>query len=53
MPTLLNHFSWGIDKQSKYKLDKAMVDINNWKQFKGKQISEDEVMVLKYIFEHL
>ncbi len=51
-PTLLNHFSWGIDKQSRYKLDKAIEDLYNWKQFKGKEISEDEVMVLKYIFEH-
>jgi len=52
IPTELNNFSWGTDKSNQYTFDKAIVDINNWKQFKGKQISLDEVKVLKYIFEH-
>jgi UDP-N-acetylglucosamine diphosphorylase/glucosamine-1-phosphate N-acetyltransferase len=52
IPTVLNNFSWGTDKNNTYTFDKAIDDINNWKQFKGKQISSAEVKVLKYIFEH-
>lgn len=51
LPTLINHFSWGTKNRSRYNWDKALEDINNWKKLKGKILSDDEVSVLKYIFE--
>jgi len=51
LPTLIEHFSWGTKNSSRYNWDKALQDINNWKKLKGKVLTDEEVAVLKYIFE--
>ncbi len=38
-PKFVPSFSWG---EEKYNLEKALEDINNWKKFKGFEISEKE-----------
>lgn len=51
-PKYLPNFTWGFDDIEKYKLEKAFADIENWKQLKGKTLTENEKSILKYIFEH-
>lgn len=51
LPTLFNHFSWGTQLMSKYNFDKAIADIDNWKQLKGKKITAEEVQILRFIFD--
>lgn len=41
-PKLISNFSWGVDGITKYKLNKALVDIDNWKKMKGMAISDRE-----------
>ena len=48
-PKFIDDFTWG--KNEKYKIDKAIEHIKNWKQLKGKEFSEHEMSVLKYIFD--
>lgn len=52
LPTVLHHFSWGTQIMSKYIFEKALTDISNWKQLKGKKISVEEIAILKYIFDN-
>jgi UDP-N-acetylglucosamine diphosphorylase / glucose-1-phosphate thymidylyltransferase / UDP-N-acetylgalactosamine diphosphorylase / glucosamine-1-phosphate N-acetyltransferase / galactosamine-1-phosphate N-acetyltransferase len=40
-------FSWEIER---YELEKALKDIDNWKQLKGKRITEDEIQLLTNIY---
>ena len=51
-PKYLSSFSWGNDGIDRYEFDKAITDIENWKQLKGKKLSKNEKSILKYIFEH-
>jgi len=48
LPKMIPNFSWGITKG--YLLDKAIEDIQNWKNMKGFQISDPEKEVLKALF---
>lgn len=50
-PTLFSDFSWGADGITKYKLDKALVDIDNWKKLKGLTISDNEKQILTDIYK--
>lgn len=50
LPKQLNNFSWGLDET--YTLEKAIKDINNWMYFKGEKLLEQEITVLKYIFDN-
>lgn len=50
-PKFIPDFSWGVDGSTKYRFDKAITDINNWKRFKNKQLSGNETAVLKHIFD--
>ena len=52
-PTFIPDFSWGVDTATKYKLDKALVDIDNWKRLKGQIISEREKQILTDIYKLL
>jgi UDP-N-acetylglucosamine diphosphorylase/glucosamine-1-phosphate N-acetyltransferase len=52
LPKYLPNFSWGTSGKSNYDLQKALRDIRNWKNLKGKQLSSAEENVLTYIFEH-
>jgi UDP-N-acetylglucosamine diphosphorylase/glucosamine-1-phosphate N-acetyltransferase len=49
-PTFIPDFSWGYKPVVKYEWEKAIRDIQNWKQLKGKTLSEEEIKQLKLIF---
>lgn len=51
-PKFIPGFSWGSDGLQRYQLEKALVDIEDWKKLKGKSISAKEKEILKYIFEN-
>jgi UDP-N-acetylglucosamine diphosphorylase / glucose-1-phosphate thymidylyltransferase / UDP-N-acetylgalactosamine diphosphorylase / glucosamine-1-phosphate N-acetyltransferase / galactosamine-1-phosphate N-acetyltransferase len=50
-PTFIPDFCWGADRTTKYKLDKALADIDNWKKLKGLTISEKEKQILTDIYK--
>jgi UDP-N-acetylglucosamine diphosphorylase / glucose-1-phosphate thymidylyltransferase / UDP-N-acetylgalactosamine diphosphorylase / glucosamine-1-phosphate N-acetyltransferase / galactosamine-1-phosphate N-acetyltransferase len=52
-PTFIPDFSWGVDGTTKYKLDKALADIDNWKKLKGLTISDSEKQILTDIYKQL
>lgn len=45
LPNIIPDFSWGC-KGVKYKTDKALVDIDNWKKLKNQSLSEIEKQIL-------
>jgi UDP-N-acetylglucosamine diphosphorylase/glucosamine-1-phosphate N-acetyltransferase len=59
-PKYIPSFSWGSEGVNRYGFEKALEDIEAWKLLKGlppaviggQTISDNEKMVLKYIFEH-
>ena len=50
-PRYIPNFSWGSEGVSRYRFEKALQDIEGWKKLKSKELTEDEVSILKYIFE--
>ncbi len=52
LPKFIPSYSWGTDGIERYRFDKAITDIENWKALKGSGVSEAEKMVLKHIFDH-
>jgi UDP-N-acetylglucosamine diphosphorylase / glucose-1-phosphate thymidylyltransferase / UDP-N-acetylgalactosamine diphosphorylase / glucosamine-1-phosphate N-acetyltransferase / galactosamine-1-phosphate N-acetyltransferase len=50
-PTFIPDFSWGVDGTTKYKLDKALADIDNWKKLKGLTILDREKQILTDIYK--
>jgi UDP-N-acetylglucosamine diphosphorylase/glucosamine-1-phosphate N-acetyltransferase len=44
----IEDFTWGNEN---YIFEKAISDINNWKKMKGHEITEDEIVSLKKIYE--
>ena len=52
-PIFIPSFSWGHKPIAKYEFEKAIRDISNWKQLKGKSLMEEEVTELKNIFNQL
>jgi UDP-N-acetylglucosamine diphosphorylase / glucose-1-phosphate thymidylyltransferase / UDP-N-acetylgalactosamine diphosphorylase / glucosamine-1-phosphate N-acetyltransferase / galactosamine-1-phosphate N-acetyltransferase len=50
-PKFISNFSWGVDGITKYKLNKALVDIDNWKKLKGLTISDREKQILTDIYK--
>ena len=49
LPTKIPNFTWGT--LAEYDLEKAYIDIDNWKQMKHQTITAAEIAVLKHIFE--
>lgn len=45
-PKFIGNFSWGVDGIAKYKLAKALIDIDNWKKLKGMAITDREKQIL-------
>lgn len=43
-----NHFAWG---NTRYDLDKALADIEKWKQFKKMSLTDDEIKILKALYQ--
>ncbi|MGB3005958.1 MAG: putative sugar nucleotidyl transferase [Chitinophagaceae bacterium] len=44
------NFSWGSEGIKRYRLEKALSDIGEWKALKGQVLKEDERKILKYIY---
>ena len=51
-PKFIPGFSWGGDGLQRYQLEKAIIDIEDWKKLKGQTVSDNEKTILKYIFEN-
>jgi len=51
-PKYIPAFSWGSEGIKRYEFEKALADIANWKKLKGKNITNNEKKILKYIFDH-
>jgi UDP-N-acetylglucosamine diphosphorylase/glucosamine-1-phosphate N-acetyltransferase len=47
---VIKNFSWGIEGE--YEFEKALRDINNWKQMKNKFVTEEEKKMIQHIFEN-
>ena len=45
----IDNFTWGNEQ---YLFDKVIVDIDNWKKMKGKQITNTEIDLLKKLYEN-
>lgn len=50
-PKYIPSFSWGSEGVKRYELEKALLDIDDWKKMKGQSLTEDEKSILKYVFE--
>jgi len=51
-PKYIPNFSWGSEGVKRYELKKALADIENWKQLKGKKITDEEKKILNHIFKN-
>jgi UDP-N-acetylglucosamine diphosphorylase / glucose-1-phosphate thymidylyltransferase / UDP-N-acetylgalactosamine diphosphorylase / glucosamine-1-phosphate N-acetyltransferase / galactosamine-1-phosphate N-acetyltransferase len=51
-PKYIPSFSWGSEGLERYQFDKALADIQNWKELKQQRLSENEKIILKHIFDH-
>lgn len=51
-PKYIPNFSWGCDGLRRYDLEKALINIGDWKKLKGKYITENEKTILTYIFKN-
>jgi UDP-N-acetylglucosamine diphosphorylase / glucose-1-phosphate thymidylyltransferase / UDP-N-acetylgalactosamine diphosphorylase / glucosamine-1-phosphate N-acetyltransferase / galactosamine-1-phosphate N-acetyltransferase len=51
-PKHIPSFSWGSEGVQRYKFDKALADIENWKSLKGQTLTVNEKTILKHIFDH-
>ncbi|MEE6187061.1 putative sugar nucleotidyl transferase [Niabella digestorum] len=50
-PKYIPSFSWGYDDKVKYKLDKALQDIEQWKSFKNAILTEEEKQLITNIYK--
>lgn len=51
-PKFIPSFSWGYDGIERYRFDKAMEDIENWKALKDGMVTATEKVILKHIYDH-
>ena len=51
-PKYIPSFSWGSDGVDRYQFDKALTDIENWKNLKQLSITDSERFILRHIFDH-
>jgi UDP-N-acetylglucosamine diphosphorylase/glucosamine-1-phosphate N-acetyltransferase len=50
-PRFIPSFSWGLGDLTRYSIERALEDIDNWKKLKNQRITEDEIRILKHIFD--
>ena len=50
-PKLIPSFTWGCDGITRYKLSKALEDVDKWKNLKGMSITEREKEILTDIYK--
>ncbi|MDP4264242.1 MAG: putative sugar nucleotidyl transferase [Bacteroidota bacterium] len=51
-PKYIPGFSWGSEGIDRYDFEKALTDIEAWKQLKERTLTDNEKSVLKYIFDN-
>lgn len=51
LPTIIPNFAWGVTG-TRYEPKKAFEAIENWKRLKGATLTDSEIAVLQYIFDH-
>jgi UDP-N-acetylglucosamine diphosphorylase/glucosamine-1-phosphate N-acetyltransferase len=51
-PTYIPSFSWGSKAPARYGFEKALADIQNWKKFKNRSLTGEEIATLKNIFDN-
>ncbi|HEY1114418.1 MAG TPA: sugar-1-phosphate guanyl transferase, partial [Chitinophagaceae bacterium] len=51
-PKYIPSFSWGSEGIRRYELDKALTDIENWKNLKQLSLTDSERFILRHIFDH-
>jgi UDP-N-acetylglucosamine diphosphorylase/glucosamine-1-phosphate N-acetyltransferase len=51
-PKYIPSFSWGADGIERYRFEKALDDISNWKALKNQSLTQNERTILKHIFDH-
>lgn len=50
-PSLIPSFTWGMNNKKKYKLNKALLDADNWMQMKGELLTDEQKMILTHIYK--
>lgn len=51
-PTLVRDFSWGSGHNlDEYQVEKAIEHIQKWRQFKGSNLTDREIQILRHIFD--
>jgi len=50
-PAFMADFTWGYSPAAKFEFNKAIEIISNWKKLKNNTIEEQEIQILKHIFE--
>ena len=51
-PRCIQSFSWGFAGEKRYEFDKAVQHIANWKKLKKQILTEDEISILRHIFDN-
>lgn len=51
-PKYIPSFSWGSEGVKRYQFEKALQDIGGWKKLKEQSVTDAEISILKYIFDH-
>jgi UDP-N-acetylglucosamine diphosphorylase/glucosamine-1-phosphate N-acetyltransferase len=51
-PAYIPHFAWGSQAEKRYDFEKSLRDIEAWMQWKNKQMSDHQKIILKYIYEN-
>lgn len=51
-PKYIPGFAWGSEGVERYRFDKALQDVENWKSLKGQSVTDDEKTVLKHVYDH-
>jgi UDP-N-acetylglucosamine diphosphorylase/glucosamine-1-phosphate N-acetyltransferase len=51
-PRYIPPFSWGEEGITRYKLDKVVRDIEQWKVLKGMQLTANEIKMLKFLYKN-
>lgn len=50
-PRYIPNFSWGSEGVTRYQFEKALRDITAWKNLKNQELDDEELSILKYIFD--
>ena len=51
-PKYIPSFSWGSEGIKRYDFDKALSDVENWKNLKQLSLTDSERFILRHIFDH-